>query len=143
MILGVNDGLVSTFLLVTSVVGGGFDSKEILLTAIAGAIAGAVSMAAGEYIATKSQNQVLDLTTKMEDEINKSDEEHNSFHENLRHQRAMICWNTAPSAIPVVEERCLGDIRSVRRRDKWQTRYVTLRLIRLWLFGTPRGRVSW
>jgi VIT1/CCC1 family predicted Fe2+/Mn2+ transporter len=59
IILGVNDGLVSTFLLVAGVVGGSFAPKEILLTAISGALAGAVSMSAGEYIATKSQNEVL------------------------------------------------------------------------------------
>jgi vacuolar iron transporter family protein len=59
MILGVNDGLVSTFLLIAGVVGGGLSSTNVLLTAIAGGIAGAVSMSSGEYIATKSQNQVL------------------------------------------------------------------------------------
>lgn len=59
IILGVNDGLVSIFLLVVGVVGGGLDRDQVLLTAIAGAIAGAVSMAAGEYLATKSQDEVL------------------------------------------------------------------------------------
>lgn len=59
IILGVNDGLVSIFLLAVGVVGGGFDAGQVLLTAIAGAIAGAVSMAAGEYLATKSQDEVL------------------------------------------------------------------------------------
>jgi len=59
IILGVNDGLVSTFLLVAGVAGGGLSSKDILLTGIAGALAGAVSMAAGEYVATKSQNEVM------------------------------------------------------------------------------------
>jgi len=59
IILGVNDGLVSTFLLVAGVAGGGLSSTDILLTAIAGAIAGAVSMCAGEYVATKSQNEVM------------------------------------------------------------------------------------
>ena len=59
IILGVNDGLVSTLLLVAGVAGGGLSSSAILLTAIAGAVAGAVSMCSGEYIATKSQNQVL------------------------------------------------------------------------------------
>jgi vacuolar iron transporter family protein len=59
MVLGVNDGLVSTFLLIAGVVGGGLSSTNVLLTAIAGGIAGAVSMSSGEYIATKSQNQVL------------------------------------------------------------------------------------
>ena len=59
IILGVNDGLVSTFLLVAGVAGGGLSSADILLTAIAGGIAGSVSMCAGEYVATKSQNEVL------------------------------------------------------------------------------------
>jgi vacuolar iron transporter family protein len=59
MVLGVNDGLVSMLLLVAGVVGGGLDAGQVLLTGIAGGIAGAVSMAAGEYLATKSQDEVL------------------------------------------------------------------------------------
>lgn len=60
IILGVNDGLVSTFLLIAGVVGAGLPNGEILLTALAGTVAGAISMAAGEYIATKTQNEVMD-----------------------------------------------------------------------------------
>jgi len=59
MILGVNDGLVSMLLLVAGVVGGGLSPKNVLLTGIAGAIAGAVSMASGEYMATKTQDEVF------------------------------------------------------------------------------------
>jgi vacuolar iron transporter family protein len=66
IILGVNDGLVSIFLLVVGVVGGGLDRGQVLLTAIAGAIAGAVSMAAGEYLATKSQDEVLEAELALE-----------------------------------------------------------------------------
>jgi VIT1/CCC1 family predicted Fe2+/Mn2+ transporter len=66
IILGVNDGLVSIFLLVVGVVGGGLSTDQVLLTAIAGALAGAVSMAAGEYLATKSQDQVLEAELKLE-----------------------------------------------------------------------------
>jgi len=58
MILGVNDGLVSTFLLVTGVYGSGMSSDNILLTSVSGLIAGAISMAAGEYVATKTQEEV-------------------------------------------------------------------------------------
>jgi len=57
-ILGANDGLVSMLLLVAGVVGGGLSSRNVLLTGIAGAVAGAISMAAGEYMATKSQDEV-------------------------------------------------------------------------------------
>lgn len=66
IILGVNDGLVSMFLLVAGVVGGGLNSSQVLLTAIAGAVAGAISMAAGEYLATKSQDQVLEAELVLE-----------------------------------------------------------------------------
>ena len=66
VILGVNDGLVSTFLLVSGVVGGGLSANDVLLTAIAGAIAGAISMAIGEYIATKSQEEVFDAELALE-----------------------------------------------------------------------------
>lgn len=59
IILGVNDGLISTYLLVAGVSGSGLSSTDILLTAIAGALAGAVSMSAGEFVATKCQNEVL------------------------------------------------------------------------------------
>lgn len=66
IILGVNDGLVSIFLLVVGVVSGGLDRTQVLLTGVAGAIAGAVSMAAGEYLATKSQDQVFDAELALE-----------------------------------------------------------------------------
>ncbi len=68
IILGVNDGLVSIFLLVVGVVGGGFASREILLAAVAAAVAGAISMAAGEYVATKSQEEVFDGERELERE---------------------------------------------------------------------------
>ncbi|MCP4303332.1 MAG: hypothetical protein GY926_02750 [bacterium] len=66
IILGVNDGLVSTVLLVAVVVGGGLTADQVLLTAVGGAIAGAISMAAGEYLATKSQTEVLAREIKLE-----------------------------------------------------------------------------
>ena len=68
IILGVNDGLVSMFLLVAGVVGGGMATRNILLTGVAGAIAGAVSMAAGEYMATKSQDEVFQGEIELERE---------------------------------------------------------------------------
>ncbi len=68
IILGVNDGLVSIFLLVAGVVGGGLSSAQVALTAVAGAIAGSVSMAAGEYLATKSQEEVLEAELNLERE---------------------------------------------------------------------------
>ena len=66
IILGVNDGLVSTFLLISGVVGGGLDATQVLLTGIAGGVAGMVSMALGEYLATKSQEEVFDAELALE-----------------------------------------------------------------------------
>jgi len=66
IILGVNDGLVSTFLLVSGVVGGGLGATDVLLTGVAGAVAGAISMSIGEYIATKSQEEVFDAELALE-----------------------------------------------------------------------------
>jgi VIT1/CCC1 family predicted Fe2+/Mn2+ transporter len=66
IILGVNDGLVSVFLLVAGVVGGGLAAREVLLAALAASTAGAISMAAGEYIATKSQEEVFDSERELE-----------------------------------------------------------------------------
>lgn len=68
IILGVNDGLVSMFLLVAGVVGGGLDTRAVLLTGVAGAIAGAISMGVGEYIATKAQEQVFTREVTLERE---------------------------------------------------------------------------
>jgi predicted membrane protein (TIGR00267 family) len=66
IILGVNDGLISTFLLVSGVVGGGLTSTQVLLTGIAGGVAGMISMAAGEYMATKSQEEVFEAEMELE-----------------------------------------------------------------------------
>lgn len=66
IILGVNDGLVSTFLLIVGVVGGGLDTRQILLTGVAGAIAGAISMGTGEWLATRSQEEVFDREISLE-----------------------------------------------------------------------------
>lgn len=68
IILGINDGLVSTFLLVVGVSGGGLPTKEIFITAMSGAMAGAVSMFAGEYMATKSQDDVLEGEIELEND---------------------------------------------------------------------------
>jgi VIT1/CCC1 family predicted Fe2+/Mn2+ transporter len=54
-VLGANDGIVSTASLVVGVAAAGAASSEILVTAIAGLVAGAMSMAAGEYVSVSSQ----------------------------------------------------------------------------------------
>lgn len=54
-ILGANDGIISTSSLVLGVASAGASSSSILLTGIAGTVAGALSMAAGEYVSVSGQ----------------------------------------------------------------------------------------
>jgi VIT1/CCC1 family predicted Fe2+/Mn2+ transporter len=54
-VLGANDGIVSTASLVIGVAAGGAVRGEILLAGVAGLVAGALSMAAGEYVSVSSQ----------------------------------------------------------------------------------------
>ena len=54
-ILGANDGLVSTASLIVGVAAAAARPSDILLTGIAGLVAGAMSMAAGEYVSVSSQ----------------------------------------------------------------------------------------
>jgi len=54
-VLGANDGIVSLAALVVGVAGASADSHTILLTGVAGILAGAMSMAVGEYISVSSQ----------------------------------------------------------------------------------------
>lgn len=58
-VLGVNDGLVSTLCIVLAVAGAGASSHNVLLAGFAGLIAGAISMAAGEWISVKSQVELF------------------------------------------------------------------------------------
>ncbi|MBN9334512.1 VIT family protein [Devosia sp.] len=55
-VLGANDGLVSTASLVVGVATAGSDHKAILIAGLAGLVAGAMSMAAGEYVSVSSQS---------------------------------------------------------------------------------------
>jgi VIT1/CCC1 family predicted Fe2+/Mn2+ transporter len=62
-IFGANDGLVSNFSLVAGMAGAGSSSQVILLAGLAGLLAGALSMAAGEYISVRSQRELLEAAT--------------------------------------------------------------------------------
>lgn len=55
-VLGANDGIVSTASLVLGVAAGGADPAAIMMAGIAGTVAGAMSMAAGEYVSVSSQS---------------------------------------------------------------------------------------
>jgi vacuolar iron transporter family protein len=55
-VLGANDGIVSTASLVVGVAAAGVSQSNLLMTGVAGLVAGAMSMAAGEYVSVHSQS---------------------------------------------------------------------------------------
>lgn len=67
-VLGANDGLVSVFCLVMGVAGAGVGSREILLTGFAGLIAGALSMALGEWLSVQSSRELYQHQLNIERE---------------------------------------------------------------------------
>lgn len=65
-VLGVNDGLVSNFGLVWGVAGGTSDPGIILLAGVAGLLAGAFSMAAGEYVSMRADRDLTEFRIEKE-----------------------------------------------------------------------------
>lgn len=65
-VLGANDGTISVASLVVGVAAAGSPKNSILLTGVAGLVAGAMSMAAGEYVSVQSQadTEAADLETE-------------------------------------------------------------------------------
>ena len=55
-VLGANDGIISTASLILGVASAGAPKSEVLLSGLAGLVAGAMSMAAGEYVSVSSQS---------------------------------------------------------------------------------------
>lgn len=62
-VFGANDGLVSNLALVLGISASGVDNRVVLLTGVAGLLAGALSMGAGEYVSVRSQRELLDAST--------------------------------------------------------------------------------
>lgn len=60
VIFGAQDGLVSTLAVVSTVAGAGADRFGVLIAGLAAALAGVFSMAAGEYLSSKSQREIFD-----------------------------------------------------------------------------------
>jgi hypothetical protein len=75
LVFGMNDGLVSTLSLVSGVAGASVSQSVVLLAGIAGLLSGAISMAAGAYISTKSQREVYEAQVEHEREELEQDPE--------------------------------------------------------------------
>ena len=75
-VFGVNDGLVSNASLILGVAGASANNSIILLSGVAGLMAGAFSMAAGEYVSVRSQREMFEHQIGLErDELEEYPEE--------------------------------------------------------------------
>ncbi len=68
-VFGMNDGLVSNVALVMGVAAAGTENSVVLLTGLAGLLAGALSMGAGEFISVRSQRELLAASTPDADAV--------------------------------------------------------------------------
>jgi len=66
-VFGANDGLVSNLSLVMGISASGASNAVVLLSGVAGLLAGALSMGAGEYVSVRSQRELLEASTPNED----------------------------------------------------------------------------
>ena len=75
-VFGVNDGLLSNASLILGVAGAGVDARFVLTSGVAGLLAGAMSMAAGEYVSVRSQREMYEYQIGLErDELAEYPEE--------------------------------------------------------------------
>jgi vacuolar iron transporter family protein len=75
-VFGVNDGLVSNASLILGVAGANADPALIVLSGVAGLLAGAFSMASGEYVSVRSQREMYEYQIALErDELNEYPQE--------------------------------------------------------------------
>ncbi len=65
-IFGVNDGLVSNLSLIFGVAGAGVENEVVIIAGVAGLLAGAFSMASGEYISVRVQREVFERLIHLE-----------------------------------------------------------------------------
>ncbi len=75
-VLGANDGTISVASIVIGVAAAGVPEGSILLTGVAGLVAGAMSMAAGEYVSVQSQADTEEADIKREKHELETDPEH-------------------------------------------------------------------
>jgi len=75
-VFGVNDGLLSNASLILGVAGAGGSTEVVLMSGIAGLLAGALSMASGEYVSVRSQREMYEYQIGLErDELEEYPEE--------------------------------------------------------------------
>lgn len=115
MVLGANDGIVSTASLVVGVAAAGSDQAHILLTGVAGLVAGAMSMATGEYVSVHVQ-----LDTEKADLARERDELEQDPAEERRELTAIYVARGLPETLAreVAEHLMTHDALEAHARDE-------------------------
>lgn len=114
-VLGANDGIVSTASLIIGVAAAETAKGEILLAGVAGLVAGAMSMAAGEYVSVSSQSD----TEKADLEIEKRSLKENPEFEKRELAQIYIERGLSPAlAKEVAEELMAHDALEAHARDE-------------------------
>ena len=157
-VLGANDGLVSTSSLVVGVASAGSGHQAILIAGLAGLVAGAMSMAAGEYVSVSSQAdaEAADLARE------RAELQHNPAAELDELTGIYVARGLEPGlARQVAEQLSAGDVLAAHARDELgisetiATRPVQAALVSALTFSagavlpiivavlSPSGQVGW
>lgn len=114
-VLGANDGIISVTSLVIGIAASGASAQTVLISCIAGLISGAASMAAGEYISVKSQQDIEHADLKME-----AHELHHNPEQELKElTRIYVQRGLAPSlAAEVAQQLTAHDALEAHARDE-------------------------
>jgi len=108
-VLGANDGIVSTASLVVGVAAAAADRSGVLIAGVAGLVAGAMSMAAGEYVSVSSQADIekADLEREREELENNHEFEVREL-SHIYHRRGLDLELAHQVAVQLMEHDALG-----------------------------------
>jgi VIT1/CCC1 family predicted Fe2+/Mn2+ transporter len=114
-VLGANDGIVSTASLIVGIAASNATHENILLTGVAGLVAGAMSMAAGEYVSVSSQSD----TEHADLERERKELDENELHEKHELQAIYVARGLEPAlAEQVAEQLMVHDALGAHARDE-------------------------
>ena len=116
-VFGINDGLVSNTSLIMGVAGAAASAEFVLTSGVAGLLAGALSMAAGEYVSMRSQREMFEYQIGLErDELREYPEEEAEELALIYQARGMQLDEARRVSRELVEER------SRTRSMRWRAR---------------------
>ncbi|MFC2952980.1 VIT1/CCC1 transporter family protein [Marinicaulis aureus] len=104
-VFGVNDGLISNTSLVMGVSGAALAANDVVLTGVAGLLAGAFSMAAGEYVSVRSQREMYEHQIGQErEELELYPEEEAEELALIYHARGMALEDARSFALDLIKD---------------------------------------